>query len=136
MSIICLFRDVFLPLPYTFTPTLFESVLTVVPSALLLIFLSPRIFKVLGKGRLEGVKAGPVFYFKMLTLIAALGVQAAILAKTVSMDNYHSSLILSTVMYLLALVRLNLPFHLPTSVSESMYTLTYKKPLLSFWWSM
>ncbi|GJJ73167.1 hypothetical protein EMPS_05525 [Entomortierella parvispora] len=87
-----------------FTMCFQDSVLTVIPNALLLIFLSPRIHKVLGKGRLEGVKAGPLFYFKMLILAAALGVQAAILAQTLSMDNYHSSLILSTVMYLLALI--------------------------------
>ncbi|KAG0053278.1 hypothetical protein BGZ83_001378 [Gryganskiella cystojenkinii] len=87
-----------------FTMCFQDSILTVVPSALLLVFLSPRLHKILGKGQLEGVQIGPGFSFKMLTLLAAMGVQAAILAQTVSMDSYQSSGILSTTMYLLAML--------------------------------
>ncbi|KAF8938179.1 hypothetical protein BGZ58_001414 [Dissophora ornata] len=69
----------------------------------LLIFLAPRLNKVIGKGRLEGVHANAVFYLKMLLVVAAEAIQLALLVEIVSQDNYWSSSVLSTVIYLLAL---------------------------------
>lgn len=76
-----------------------------------MIFISPRLLTVVGKGRLEGVKATPVFLFKMVAVIAAFAVQLGILIKVISKsDLYGSSSILSTVLYLVGLVCISLPF--------------------------
>ncbi|KAG0315351.1 Canalicular multispecific organic anion transporter 1, partial [Linnemannia gamsii] len=70
-----------------------------------MIFISPRLLTVIGKGRLEGVKATPVFVLKMAAVLAAFAVQLGILIKAISdIDLYGSSSILSTVVYLVGLV--------------------------------
>ncbi|KAG0048489.1 hypothetical protein BGZ89_004587 [Linnemannia elongata] len=70
----------------------------------MMIFISPRLLTVVGKGRLEGVKVTPVFVVKMLTALAAFAVQLGILIKVISdSDHYGSSSILSTVLYLVGL---------------------------------
>ncbi|KAF9128235.1 hypothetical protein BGW39_005245, partial [Mortierella sp. 14UC] len=69
-----------------------------------MIFLSPRLLTVVGKGRLDGVQYTPVFYVKMLTVLAAFAVQLGILIKIISNnDLYGSSSILSTVVCLVGL---------------------------------
>ncbi|KAF9906272.1 ABC transporter C member 13, partial [Linnemannia zychae] len=69
-----------------------------------MIILSPRLLTVVGKGRLSDVNATPVFYSKMLTVLAAFAVQLGILIKVISNnDLYGSSSILSTVVYLVGL---------------------------------
>ncbi|KAI7821503.1 hypothetical protein BC939DRAFT_504298 [Gamsiella multidivaricata] len=73
-------------------------------SACLLIFLSPRLHKVLGKGRLDGVKPNAIFYIKMLLVVAAFAIQLGLLIKIVSEDNYVSSSLLSVIVYLIALI--------------------------------
>ncbi|KAG0056402.1 hypothetical protein BGZ83_005117 [Gryganskiella cystojenkinii] len=80
------------------------SVITLVPSVALLVFLSPRLHKILGKGRLEGVRAGVVFYLKMLTLLATVAVQCALMAQIVSSTGYTSSSVLSTALYIASLL--------------------------------
>ncbi|KAF9997458.1 hypothetical protein BGZ80_007654 [Entomortierella chlamydospora] len=90
--------------PMDFTLCFQDSVLTLIPSVILLIFITPRINKVIGKGRLEGVKASPLFHLKMLLVLAAVGIQVAFLAELVSESNYLSSALLSTVLYLVGLI--------------------------------
>ncbi|KAG0375444.1 hypothetical protein BGX24_009076, partial [Mortierella sp. AD032] len=87
-----------------FTLCFQNSAITLIPSGFLIIYLSPRLLTVVGKGHLEGVKATPVFYAKMLTVIAAFAVQLGILIQVISNnDLYGSSSILSTVVYLVGL---------------------------------
>ncbi|KAF9957481.1 hypothetical protein BGZ70_009498 [Mortierella alpina] len=62
-----------------------------------------RLHKVAGKGRLVGVRANAVFYIKMLGVAAAIGIQLGLLIQTVSQDEYLSSSLLSTILYLVAL---------------------------------
>ncbi|KAF9899079.1 Canalicular multispecific organic anion transporter 1, partial [Linnemannia zychae] len=72
----------------------------------LMLFISPRLLKVVGKGRLEGVKATSVFRVKFVAVLAAFAVQLAILIKVSSSpDNvlYGSSSILSSAFYLAGL---------------------------------
>ncbi|KAH7036509.1 hypothetical protein BKA57DRAFT_474957 [Linnemannia elongata] len=81
-----------------------NSVVTLIPSVFLMIFISPRLLTVVGKGRLEGVKVTPVFVVKMLTALAAFAVQLGILIKVISdNDLYGSSSILSSAAYLAGL---------------------------------
>ncbi|KAF8925522.1 Canalicular multispecific organic anion transporter 2, partial [Haplosporangium gracile] len=69
-----------------------------------MIFISPRLLTVVGKGRLDGVKATPVFTVKMLIVLAAFAVQLGILIKVFSdNDLYGSSSILSSAFYLTGL---------------------------------
>ncbi|KAF9139210.1 Canalicular multispecific organic anion transporter 1, partial [Mortierella sp. GBA39] len=87
-----------------FTLCFQNSVVTLIPNVLLMIFISPRLLTVVGKGRLEGVKATPVFLFKMVAVFAAFAVQLGVLIKVISnSDLYGSSSILSTVIYLVGL---------------------------------
>lgn len=95
------------------SPPISGSVVTLIPSVFLMIFLSPRLLTVVGKGRLEGVKATPVFVVKMLTALVAYAVQLGILSKVISdNDLYGSSSILSSAVYLAGLVRFSFFFHL------------------------
>ncbi|KAG0014059.1 hypothetical protein BGZ80_010684 [Entomortierella chlamydospora] len=87
-----------------FTLCFQDSVLTLIPNVILLVFLTPRIHKVVGKGRLEGIKAGALFHFKMLFVLASATIQLAILIKVVSESNYRSSALLSTILYLVGLI--------------------------------
>ncbi|KAK5809909.1 hypothetical protein F5H01DRAFT_394469 [Linnemannia elongata] len=87
-----------------FTLCFQNSVVTLIPNVFMMIFISPRLLTVVGKGRLEGVKVTPVFVVKMLTALAAFAVQLGILIKVNSdSDLYGSSSILSTVLYLVGL---------------------------------
>ncbi|KAG9067481.1 hypothetical protein KI688_012264 [Linnemannia hyalina] len=87
-----------------FTLCFQNSVVTLIPNVLLMIFISPRLLTVVGKGRLEGVKATPVFLFKVVAVLAAFVVQLGVLIKVISnSDLYGSSSILSTVIYLVGL---------------------------------
>ncbi|KAF9282366.1 hypothetical protein BGZ88_011071 [Linnemannia elongata] len=87
-----------------FTLCFQNSVVTLIPNVFMMIFISPRLLTVVGKGRLEGVKVTPVFVVKMLTALAAFAVQLGILIKVISdSDLYGSSSILSTVLYLVGL---------------------------------
>ncbi|KAG9323465.1 hypothetical protein KVV02_000827, partial [Mortierella alpina] len=86
-----------------FTQCFQDSVLTIVPSIVLFIAFSPRLHKVAGKGRLVGVKANATFYIKMLGVAAAIAIQLGLLIETVSQDEYPSSSLLSTILYLVAL---------------------------------
>ncbi|KAF8981755.1 hypothetical protein BGZ46_002323 [Entomortierella lignicola] len=63
----------------------------------------PRINKVVGKGHLEGVKASIWFYLKMLLILASVGIQVVLLAEIIS-QGYYSSAVLSTVVYLVAII--------------------------------
>ncbi|KAF8980718.1 hypothetical protein BGZ46_003793 [Entomortierella lignicola] len=81
-----------------------HSILTLVPNIVLLIFITPRILKVIGKGHLEGVKASVWFYLKMILVLASAGIQVALLAETVSQSDYYSSAVLSTVVYLVGII--------------------------------
>ncbi|KAG0301037.1 hypothetical protein BGZ98_008669 [Dissophora globulifera] len=72
-------------------------------SAVLLIYFSPRLHTLLGKGRLIGVRPSFVFGLKMLLVLAAFAVQVALLVKIVSEADFRSSSVLSTVLYLVAL---------------------------------
>ena len=107
-----LFRSLLLILAFcAFFVLPINSVLTLIPSVALLVALAPRLHKILGKGRLEGVRAGVVFYLKMLTLLAALGVQCALMAQIVSTTDYSYSSVLSTAFYILSLVSLLISYH-------------------------
>ncbi|KAF9079811.1 hypothetical protein BGX23_003136, partial [Mortierella sp. AD031] len=87
-----------------FTLCFQNSVLTLIPSVALMIFLSPRLLTVVGKGHLEGVKATPVFVVKMVAVLASFAVQLGILIKVISdNDLYGSSSILSSGIYLAGL---------------------------------
>lgn len=87
------------------------SVVTLIPSVFLMIFITPRLLTVVGKGRLDGVKPTPVFLLKMFAVLAAFAVQLGILIKVISdSDLYGSSSILSTAIYLASLVRISLLF--------------------------
>ncbi|KAF9114127.1 hypothetical protein BGX27_000106 [Mortierella sp. AM989] len=86
-----------------FTLCFQDSVVTLLPNVILLVFLSPRIHKVLGKGRLDGVKASVPFVTKMLLVLTSVVIQVAILAKIVSESGYRSSSLLSTIVYLIGL---------------------------------
>ncbi|KAG9067480.1 hypothetical protein KI688_012263 [Linnemannia hyalina] len=87
-----------------FTLCFQNSVVTLIPSVFLMIFISPRLLTVVGKGRLEGVKVTPVFVVKMLTTLAAFAVQLGILIKVISdNDLYGGSSILSSAVYLAGL---------------------------------
>ncbi|KAF9120875.1 hypothetical protein BG015_005956, partial [Linnemannia schmuckeri] len=78
--------------------------MTLIPSLFLMILVSPRLLTVIGKGRLEGVKATPVFLFKMVAVLAAFAIQLGILIKVISDTSlYGTSSILSTVVYLVGL---------------------------------
>ncbi|KAG0259170.1 Canalicular multispecific organic anion transporter 1, partial [Linnemannia exigua] len=70
-----------------------------------MLFISPRLLKVVGKGRLEGVKVTPVFAFKLMAVLVEFAVQLGILIKVASDDNvlYGSSSILSSAFYLAGL---------------------------------
>ncbi|KAF9182685.1 hypothetical protein BGZ51_004502 [Haplosporangium sp. Z 767] len=81
-----------------------DSVLTLIPSVALLIGLSPRLHKVIGKGRLKDLQVNTAFYIKMSAVAAAFAIQIALLIKIVSEDGYRSSSLLSTVVYLAAIV--------------------------------
>ncbi|KAG0260927.1 hypothetical protein BG011_001527 [Mortierella polycephala] len=81
-----------------------DSVLTLIPSVVLLIGLAPRLHKVIGKGRLKDAQANIAFYIKMLAVTAAFAIQLALLIKIVSEDGFRSSSLLSTVFYLAAVV--------------------------------
>ncbi|KAG9321113.1 hypothetical protein KVV02_007342, partial [Mortierella alpina] len=80
-----------------------DSVLTLLPSIALLIAFSPRLYRVAGKGQLVGVKPNATFYFKMLAVVASIAIQLGLLIKLVSQDNYPSSSLLSTILYLTSL---------------------------------
>ncbi|KAG0347383.1 hypothetical protein BG004_007885 [Podila humilis] len=81
-----------------------DSVLTLIPSVTLLIVLAPRIHMVAGKGRLQGVGLSVPFLAKMAAILAAAGVQIGLLVHILRHDNYGSSSIASTVLYLVALL--------------------------------
>ncbi|KAF9434197.1 hypothetical protein BGZ76_008408 [Entomortierella beljakovae] len=87
-----------------FTLCFQDSVLTLIPSVILLLFFTPRLHKIVGKGRLEGVKISPIFGIKMLFVLAAIAIQLAILIKTVSESDFQESILLSAIVYLVGLV--------------------------------
>jgi len=70
----------------------------------LIIALAPRIHKVAGKGRLDGVSWSALFLLKLLTIVAAVGVQIGLLLLIVGEDSYRSSALLSAVIYLISMV--------------------------------
>ncbi|KAF9434448.1 hypothetical protein BGZ76_008001 [Entomortierella beljakovae] len=86
-----------------FTLCFQNSILTLVPNIVLLIFVTPRIYKVVSKGRLEGVKANIWFYLKMFLVLVSLGIQVALLAEIIS-QSYYSSALLSTAVYMTGLI--------------------------------
>ncbi|KAF9018072.1 hypothetical protein BGZ52_004548, partial [Haplosporangium bisporale] len=87
-----------------FTLCFQDSVLTLLPSVVLIIALAPRIHNVAGKGRLDGVSWNALFLLKMFVIVAALGVQIGLLLLILGEDSYRSSALLSTVMYLVSMV--------------------------------
>ncbi|KAI9233433.1 MAG: hypothetical protein BYD32DRAFT_465341 [Podila humilis] len=87
-----------------FTLCFQDSVLTLLPSVVLIIALAPRIHNVAGKGRLDGVSWSALFLLKMFAIVAALGVQIGLLLLILGEDSYRSSALLSTVMYLVSMV--------------------------------
>ncbi|KAF9171716.1 hypothetical protein BGX21_006879 [Mortierella sp. AD011] len=86
-----------------FTLCFQDSILTLIPNVILLVFFSPRLHKVIGKGHLEGVKATTSFYVKMLLVLASWAIQLVILIEIVAENNYRSSSLLSTIVYLVGL---------------------------------
>ncbi|KAG0330341.1 hypothetical protein BG000_011734 [Podila horticola] len=87
-----------------FTLCFQDSILTLLPSVGLLIVLAPRIHTVAGKGRLDGVSWNVTLLLKLLAIAAASGVQIGLLVQVLGTDNYRSSALLSTVMYLISMV--------------------------------
>ncbi|KAI1300362.1 Canalicular multispecific organic anion transporter 2 [Mortierella claussenii] len=77
------------------------SLLTTLPSFSLLIATTPRLFKLLRKGRLNDVSACPWFLVKIAGVVAALALQIALLAIFVQ-RSYPSSAILSSVLYIVS----------------------------------
>ncbi|KAF9349243.1 hypothetical protein BGX34_001909 [Mortierella sp. NVP85] len=86
-----------------FTLCFQNSVLTLIPSAVLLILLSPRLHILLDKGRLNGVKVDAVFITKMVFVMAAFAIQVVLLLQIIAQKDYQSSTLLSTLIYLVAL---------------------------------
>lgn len=83
----------------------FQSVLTLIPSVALLIVIVPRLHSVIGKGQLEGLRASLLYRIKVSIVLGALVVQIALLVKLVALQNYTGSSILSTVLYIVSMVR-------------------------------
>ncbi|CAO3572885.1 unnamed protein product [Mortierella alpina] len=80
-----------------FTTCFQDSVLTLAPSVLLLLGTTPRLFKLLRKGRLEGLRLDLGFLVKGAFATAALALQIALLVVFLQRDA-PSSAILSTVL--------------------------------------
>ncbi|KAG0242470.1 hypothetical protein BGW41_004038 [Actinomortierella wolfii] len=87
-----------------FTLCFQDSLLTLLPNVVLLIVLAPRLYKVLSKGRLEGVTFSAWFMVKMLSIALALALQIALLATVIQRPDYHSAAILSSVLYVVAIL--------------------------------
>ncbi|KAG0248925.1 hypothetical protein DFQ27_000519, partial [Actinomortierella ambigua] len=87
-----------------FTLCFQNSVITVVPSAILLLGLAPRLHKVLSKGRLEDVSYTQVFVYKIIGVLVALVLQIVFLALMLRRDGYPESFILSSSMYIASIV--------------------------------
>ncbi|KAF9323833.1 hypothetical protein BG006_001111 [Podila minutissima] len=87
-----------------FTPCFQESVLSLIPSVALLIVIVPRLHSVIGKGQLEGLRAGLLYRIKVAVVLGALAIQIALLVKFVALQNYTGSSILSTVLYIVSLL--------------------------------
>ncbi|KAF9159839.1 hypothetical protein DFQ26_006121 [Actinomortierella ambigua] len=86
-----------------FTLCFQDSLLTILPSGLLLIVLAPRLYKVLSKGRLEGVSFTAWFSIKMACIVAALALQIALLAVVIQRPDYQTAAILSSVLYIVSI---------------------------------
>lgn len=82
----------------------FRSVLTLIPSVALLIVMVPRLHSVIGKGRLEGLRASFLYRIKTAVVLGALAIQIALLVKFLGLQSYTGSSILSTVLYIVSLV--------------------------------
>ncbi|KAF9582928.1 hypothetical protein BGW38_010571 [Lunasporangiospora selenospora] len=90
-----------------FTTCFQDSLLTVVPSALLLLGTAPRLFKLVQKGPLEGgplegVKFSLWFIVKAAFATVALALQIALFAVLVERD-YPSSALLSSALYVVSI---------------------------------
>ncbi|ORX98599.1 P-loop containing nucleoside triphosphate hydrolase protein [Basidiobolus meristosporus CBS 931.73] len=81
-----------------------RSIITLIPSVVLLIILLPRLRYIIGKGHLEGVQTNTVLYAKFLAVFAAFSVQLALLIVIVTrIEGFQTSAVLSTVFYLLSI---------------------------------
>ncbi|KAG9319523.1 hypothetical protein KVV02_003122 [Mortierella alpina] len=89
--------------PLDFTTCFQDSVLTLAPSVLLLLGTTPRLFKLLRKGRLEGVRPSLAFFIKAALATVALSVQIALLVVFLQRDA-PSSALLSTVLSIVAML--------------------------------
>ncbi|KAF9170512.1 hypothetical protein BGX21_008621 [Mortierella sp. AD011] len=87
-----------------FTLCFQDSVLLVLPSAVFLIAAFPRFFIVLSKGRLEGVISTPLFLAKTASVVAAFGLQVALLVVVIRNNSFASSAILSSVLYIVSIL--------------------------------
>ncbi|KAG0228164.1 hypothetical protein BGW41_003534 [Actinomortierella wolfii] len=87
-----------------FTLCFQNSVLTILPSGILLLGLAPRLFKVLSKGRLVGVRFTAWLAAKIFGALLALALQVAVLAVFSQRDNFPSSAILSSVLYIVSIL--------------------------------
>ncbi|KAG0098062.1 hypothetical protein BGZ93_001260, partial [Podila epicladia] len=87
-----------------FTLCFQDSILTLLPSVGLLVVLAPRIHRVAGKGRLDGVSWSVPFLLKLLVIAAAAGVQIGLLVTILGANSYRSSALLSTALYLISII--------------------------------
>lgn len=90
---------------------LLVSILTLLPSVGLLVVLAPRIHRVAGKGRLDGVSWSALLLLKLLAIAAAAGVQIGLLVTILGANSYRSSALLSTSLYLTAMVSFIIVVH-------------------------
>ncbi|KAG0361088.1 hypothetical protein BG005_009196 [Podila minutissima] len=87
-----------------FTLCFQDGILTLLPSVGLLVVLAPRIHRVAGKGRLDGVSWSALLLLKLLAIAAAAGVQIGLLVTILGANSYRSSALLSTSLYLTAMI--------------------------------
>lgn len=105
---------------FLFLSDSFLSVLALIPSIALLVVIVPRLHSVIGKGQLEGLRAGLLYRIKVAVVLGALAIQIALLVKFVALQNYTGSSILSTVLYIVSLVSFAIDqlHHIPNGLPQ------------------
>ncbi|KAF9584122.1 hypothetical protein BGW38_007500 [Lunasporangiospora selenospora] len=79
-------------------------VITLLPSLVLLLAISPRLYKVISKHRLEGVRINPAYAIKFALAIVALVIQITFLARLTSNEEYPSSTLISTIISIVSML--------------------------------
>ena len=70
---------------------------------------APRLATLASKGRIKNVGTTPWFLIKMVCALAALALQIALLITIVQQENYPSSAIFSSSLYIVSIVSTSLP---------------------------